>query len=206
MSNRIKIIWLCPEFTPYHDLFFAALAADRRVELHVIIMMGATQSHPFENQKERPYVWEMANPKVRVDRALIGRLLAGEKKTCFVVSSYLKPTLLAIMKALARAGRPFLYFTDTPLPQKVRWTDKGPEKRSWLRRFARQRRLNWIFHHAHRVLATGDFGVKAVEQLGCPPAKSVVFPYWVDVGPVPPPRDRSQPAYRFLAIGQLIHR
>lgn len=207
MSGRQRIVWLCPEFTPYHEVFFAALAADPRVELRVLVMMGATDTHPFEAATERPYAWSMADPEARVDRQLLREVLREPQGTWFVVASYFSPTLMAAMRALAGAGRLFLYFTDTPLPQAVRWTDRGVEKRSWPRRLARRWRLRWIFHHAHRVLATGDQGVAAVRRLGCPPEKAVVFPYWVALGPAPPLRERAAGAgCRFVAIGQLIGR
>ncbi|MBF0367837.1 MAG: glycosyltransferase family 4 protein [Magnetococcales bacterium] len=205
MRERQRLVWLCPEFTPYHEVLFDALAADGAFDLRVVIMMGPTESHPFETKDERPYEWDLADPRLRVDEGLIDDLLR-EEAAWFVVSSYLRPTLMAAMKVLAKAGRPFLYYTDTPLSQKIRWTRSGPEKRSLLRRIGRARRLAWIFANAHRVLATGDFGVGAVEALGCPPEKSVVFPYWVDIGKRPPPRNPARGARRFLGIGQLIFR
>ena len=207
MDQPQRLVWLCPEFTPYHDRLFAALANDGSFDLRVIIMMGATATHPFTASAERPYAWQMANPKKRIDHALIRSVLA-EKKAWFVVSSYLRPTLMATMRALAKHKRPFLYWTDTPLPQETVWTDHGPQKRSWLRKIARQRRLRWIFSHAYRILATGNYGVTAVESLGCPADKSVVFPYWVALGEPPAATQgfKSAKVCKLLGIGQLIYR
>lgn len=208
MNKPQRLVWLCPEFTPYHDIFFDALATDGAFDLRVLIMMGPTHTHPFATRTKRPYTWHQADPRVRIDRRLIQSIL-DEQEAWYVVSSYYRPTLMAAMQALADNHRPFLYWTDTPLPQETLWTDTGPKKRSWLRRMARQHRLNWIFSHAHRTLATGAFGVAAVEKLGCPASKSVVFPYWVALGNPPPPRTRppeAHPVCQLLSVGQLIYR
>ena len=204
MSERVRLIWICPEFTPYHEALFQALALDNNISLRVEVMMGPTEKHPFKLGKERPFEWGLAKSPDLVDRALIKRVLQ-EKKAWIVVASYLKPTLMATMKALAAENRRFLHYTDTPLPQDVEWNAGMPRRRSWMRRWARRRRLNWIFNHAYRVLATGLPGVDAVVRLGCQGTKAIVFPYWVAL-PKLATENRRQRERVLLGVGQLVYR
>lgn len=203
-----RLVFLCPEFTPYHDTLFDALHADGSFALRVIIMMGPTKTHPFAARTQRPYPWQMADPHAWIDWRLIRTLLAEEPESWFMVSSYYTHTLLAAMVALSHSNKPFLYWTDTPLPQELLWNDRHPAPRSRWRRLGRRLLLHWIFTHAHRSLATGQFGVRAIHQLGCPADKSVDFPHWVILGE-PPLRlqQRARPPLRtLLGIGQFIYR
>ncbi|MBF0582734.1 MAG: glycosyltransferase family 4 protein [Magnetococcales bacterium] len=208
MTKPQRLVFLCPEFTPYHDTLFDALVADGSLVLRVVIMMGPTTTHPFAARDRHLYNWQLADPDAWIDWRLIRTLLAEEPDSWFMVSSYYTPTLLAAMFFLARANRPFLYWTDTPLPQEWLWHDRLPSPRPWWLRLGRRMVLRWIFAHAHRSLVTGQFGVKALHQLGCPTNKSVDFPHWVILGE-PPARLRQTvtPPLRTLAgVGQLIYR
>ncbi len=205
MPSVKRLIWLCPEFTPYHEVLFEALVADPEISLRVEVMMGPTKTHPYEPLPHRPYEWGMATPRAWVDRELIARVIK-EPDAWVVVASYLKPTIMAAMKALAHKHRKFIYYTDTPLPQEVEWNQDRPQRRSWLRRLARGRRLRWIFRQAHRVLATGRPGVEAVVRLGCPRQKAVVFPFWVDLPPLRKEPSTTANNKTLLAVGQLIYR
>ncbi|MBF0161860.1 MAG: glycosyltransferase family 4 protein [Magnetococcales bacterium] len=208
MPKPQRLVWLCPEFTPYHDTFFEALAADGSFDLRVIIMMGPTQTHPFAPQSQRPYSWQMASPRAWIDWPLLRSLLDEAPDSWFMVASYYTPTLIAALFTLAWAKRPFLYWTDTPLPQEILWNRRQAEPRPWWLRLGRRFLLRWIFAHAHRSLATGQFGVTAIHKLGCPEEKSVIFPYWTAVG-APPARlqsPESPPLRTLLGVGQLIYR
>ena len=208
MAKPKRLVWLLPEFTPYHDTFFEALAADGGFDLRVIIMMGPTQSHPFVTSSQRPYAWQMANPLAWIDWRLIRSLLAEGDDSWFLVSSYYTPTHIATLFALALAKRPFLYWTDTPLPQEIVWNDRKPAPRPWWLRLGRRHLLRWIFAHAHRVLATGNFGVSAIHKLGCPADKSVVFPLWPALGEAPARlhSGHTPPLRTLVGMGQLIYR
>lgn len=208
METPQRLVFLCPEFTPYHETLFDALVADGRFTLRVVIMMGPTHTHPFAARTQRPYPWQMADPHARMDWRLIRRLLAEEPESWFMVSSYYTPTLIGAMVAFSYANKPFLYWTDTPLPQDLLWHDRLPASRPWWQRLGRRTLLRWIFTHAHRSLVTGQFGVRAIRQLGCPADKSVDFPHWVVLGE-PPARlqQKERPPLRtLLGIGQLIYR
>ncbi len=205
MRKNRRLIWLCPEFTPYHEVLFRALAADPEISLRVEVMMGPTQTHPYEPLTHRPYEWGVADPVARVDRDLIGRTLK-ERDIWVVVASYVKSTLMAAMQALSKEKRKFLYYTDTPLPQDVEWNRDRPRRRSWLRRLARGHRLHWIFRQAHRVLATGHPGVDAVVSLGCPLEKAVVFPFWVDLSCRRKGPAQTAETHMLLSVGQLVYR
>jgi glycosyltransferase involved in cell wall biosynthesis len=205
MSLQKRIIWLCPEFTPAHEVLLRALAVDPEISLRVEVMSGPSSTHPFEPLPDRPYEWGQADPDVRVDNKLVTRTLS-EPNAWVMVCSYLRPTLMAAMEALAWANRKFIYLTDTPLPQVVEWHTDRPRRRSWLRRLARRRRLRWIFSEAHRVLATGQPGVDAVVSLGCPRQKAVVFPFWVDLTTLRKGIATIPANKILLSVGQLVHR
>ena len=204
MPKKTRLIWVCPEFTPYHDVMFSLLASDPGISLRVEVMMKPTESHPFQFQSERRFEWGIARSPDTVDYDLISRVLK-EEEAAVVVSSYYKPTLMEAMKALARDRRGFIYYTDTPLPQSLQWNTDMPQRRSFFRRLARRQRLKWIFRHADSVLATGRPGVRAVIDLGCLPEKAVVFPYWVAL-PRVTHEYRRRHEFRIIGVGQLIYR
>ncbi|MEO5339257.1 MAG: glycosyltransferase [Magnetococcus sp. MYC-9] len=208
MDKPQRLVFLCPEFTPYHETLFEAIVADGSLDLRVAIMMGPTTTHPFASRSGRPYPWQMADPHAWIDWRLIRTLLAEEPDSWFIVSSYYTPTLLTALFALSMAERPFLYWTDTPLPQELLWKGRQPSLRPWWLRLGRRTLLHWIFTHAHRSLATGQFGVSAITKLGCPADKCVDFPHWVVLGD-PPARFQqatSPPLRTLVGVGQLIHR
>ncbi|WP_130470375.1 glycosyltransferase family 4 protein [Candidatus Magnetaquicoccus inordinatus] len=203
-----RLVWFCPEFTPYHDALFAAIARDGRFDLRVIIMMGPTLTHPFALDSARPYQWQIADTGSRIDWRLIRTVLNEEPDAWFLIASYYTPTLVATLLAVAQSKRPWLYWTDTPLPQHIQWQGRLPGHRPWWLRLIRRFFLRWIFRHAYRSLATGDAGVTAIRQLGCPKEKSVVFPYWIAMGEKPARLNHPEqrPLRILLGVGQLIYR
>ena len=196
---------MCPELTPYQQVLFGALARCPDLSLRVEVMMSAQASHPFPEAGHLPYELATADPDKRIDRELIGRLLA-DTDADVVVSSYVSPTLRAAMKALAAAGRRFFYWSDTPLPRGIRWCGEFPTKRSLVRETMRNRLLKWIYRHAYRVLTTGYPGVSAVVHLGCSPEKAVNFPYWVHVESDWQPPTLDENHRNVVGLGQLIFR
>ncbi|MEW6107752.1 MAG: glycosyltransferase [Nitrospirota bacterium] len=205
MAKKYRLIWLCPEFTPYHEVLFRVLSSDPEISLKVEVMMGKTQTHPYELSQNRPYEWGIAGQNKRVDYKLIKSVLK-EQDSWVVVASYLRPTLVATMNALANNKRRFIYFTDTPLPQDIEWNSGMPCRRSMIRRLARRIRLQWIFKHAYRVFATGEPGKDAVVKLGCPSEKAVSFPFWVDINSLHRVEKPSKENKIFISVGQLIYR
>jgi glycosyltransferase involved in cell wall biosynthesis len=199
------LFYLCPEFTPYHEVLLRALAADPEISLRVEVMSGPTKTHPFEPAADRPFEWGQADPGDRIDHQLIARVLK-EPDAWVMVCSYLKPTLMAVMKALAREQRKFIFATDTPLLQEVEWNNERPRRRSWLRRLARRYRLHWIFKNAHRVLATGQPGVEAIVALGCPAQKAMVWSFWVDLITLGKEVAAAPASKALLAVGRLTYR
>jgi glycosyltransferase involved in cell wall biosynthesis len=208
MPARQRLVWFCPEFTPYHDALFQAIASDGRFALRVIVMMGPTTTHPFALNNTRPYQWQMADSATNLDWRLIRTVLHEEPEAWFVIASYYTPTLVAALLGVALAKRPFLYWTDTPLPHAIQWQERLPGKRPWWLRLLRRLLLRGIFRYAYRALATGDSGVRAIRQLGCPEEKSVVFPYWIALGEKPARLQETnrRPLRILLGVGQLIYR
>lgn len=196
---------MCPELTLYQQVLFRALARCPDVSLRVEIMTPRSPSHPFPQAEQLPYELGVADQRRRVDRRLIDRVLS-EKHADVVVSSYMLPTLRSAMKALAGNRRRFLYWSDTPLPRGIQWNREFPAKRSFLRETVRNRFLKWIYRHAYRVLMTGHPGVMASVYLGCPPSKTVSFPYWVAVDPDRRPPAQDENRRHVVGLGQLIHR
>jgi len=205
MSAKRRLIWLCPEFTPYQQVLFEAVASCPDVDLRVEVMMPNAGTHPFGEPGRLPYEWGIADQNQRIDRKLIDRLLA-EKHADVVVSSYLRPTLLAAMRALARHRRRFLFWSDVPLPRRVQWNGRFAKRRPLWRELARNRLLRWIYRHAYRVLVTGFSGVTAVVHLGCPHEKAVCFPYWIETNGSDQRERPSQDRCHISGLGQLVHR
>ena len=199
-----KLIWICPEFTPYHEVLFDALDSDSNIELEVNVIMDSTETHPFISNNQRKYEWHVSKNPNKIDWPLIKKLLS-QKDLSIVISSYLKPTLVIAIVILGLLGIKFVYFTDTPLPNEITWSGNRKVKRPIYKRMIRSQWLKWIFKHAIKVLATGQPGVDAVIDLGCPTEKAVVFPYWVDLPPAKLPKNKYD-SYNFLCVGQIIER
>ena len=201
MKNTL--IWVCPEMTPYHDVLFNEISSDPQIKLEVFSVMKPTSTHPFLITAGKKYIFNFSKHKTWFDWPLFTRLI-NEKESSIVISSYLKPTLVLALILLGVLGLPFVYFTDTPLPNDKMWSSEREVIRPFFKRILRGLWLKWIFKHATKVLATGKPGVDSVIRLGCPPEKAVIFPYWVDIPKVKPPEmNRS---YDFLCVGQLIER
>ncbi|HEX2543897.1 MAG TPA: hypothetical protein VHL79_03410, partial [Ramlibacter sp.] len=199
-----KLIWVGPEFTPYHEFFLDCVAKDPRFDLHVEMMDGPSKTHPFKLGAKKPYSWRIGSHLEPGAASVIERVLS-ESEAAVVVASYVHPTLLKVMRALAQHGRSYIYFTDTPLPNCERWQGDAMEKRSLPRRIGRRLLLRWIFAHARSVFATGKVGVEAVVKLGCPVEKAVVFPFFVPL-PDYDAAAKQGPTVRFASVGQLIER
>jgi glycosyltransferase involved in cell wall biosynthesis len=205
MPNEMRLIWLCPEFVPTHEVVWDAIAQDSTLRLHVYAMMPPTTTHPWILQRERPYKWGISRVNRGIDFALIRQVLA-DKDAWVIVASYLKPTLLAAMYLLALKRRNFIYYTDTPLLQDVEWNSGRARKRSPARRVIRSMLLKWIFQNAYRVLATGTPGVRNIVALGCPKEKVVNFPCWTKLDTLTRTYNRSSAGITLIGVGQLCYR
>jgi len=198
-----KVLWICPESTPYHEVLFDALASDPMIELKVVYITASTSTHPFGKVDKRKYAYEVSNKANRIDWNVIFKTVKEENAAC-VISSYLYPTLKAAIVVMGIMGRKFAYYTDTPLPNEVKWCEDGFARRSFIARTIRGLWLKQLFKWASKVLVTGEPGVNAVIRLGCDPKKAINFPYWVsvNVGGLPIIARKIS----LLAVGQLIYR
>lgn len=202
---RKPLIWLCPEFTPYQETLFKTVSANPDFELSVEVMRDGFDTHPYVENDEKAYRWEVADPAKRVDDNVLRRVLA-QPDAEVVVSSYLCPTLLAVMRALARRKRRFCFWSDVPLPRWIQWNGTTARRRSIVREFARQRLLKWIYRTAYRVFVMGTPGIMAATHLGCAPEKLINFPYWIPVTNGWAPHEPSPNRRHIVGLGQLIYR
>ena len=202
---RTRLIWLCPEFTPYQETLFRAIGESDLFDLHVEVMWSGISTHPYEGGSIRGYSHQIADADKRIDRGVVQRIL-GERDAEVVVSSYMCPTLVAVMQALVRKSRRFCFWSDVPLPRWSQWNGDKPKRRSLLRELARRSRLDWIYKQSHRILVMGTPGLMAAVHLGCPPEKTTVFPYWVPVTEKWDPMDPAEGRRNLAGLGQLIHR
>ena len=203
---RRRLIWLCPEWAPYHETLFRAISMSGEFDLHVEFMFTQLGPYPWERDFSKTYTHRVADAKKWVDRDVVKRVLA-EKDAAVVVSSYVCPTLIAAMRALARRNRRFCFWSDVPLPQSLQWNwnEEFPRRRSPLRAWARRRLLSWIYSRAHRVLVMGTPGITAAVHLGCPPEKTIVFPCWVPVNGTPTPRNLVEGHRNLVGLARLVY-
>ena len=220
--SPISLHWVCPARTPYWSYLLGALAADPAVDLTVHYVRRSHPLYPWRGHWEDSFEHRVF-ARGGVDLQILR--LAADRRQRLAVCGWQTPGLVALLLELAALGRPYLFFTDTPVPR----------PRPLLKRTARNAVVRTVLRSASVVMTTGAPGVEALKELGCPADKLVELPYFCDPAafrrPFDPseagdaadpddqggasgPRDRSDPAapaapaddgaLRIVSCGRLI--
>lgn len=163
----ISLHWVCPARTPYWSYLLGAVAADPAIDLTVHYVRRSHPLYPWRGHWEDPFehrVFARGGVDLRILR------LAADRRQRLAVCGWQTPGLVALLLELAALGRPYLFFTDTPVPR----------PRPLLKRAARNAVVRTVLRSASVVMTTGAPGVEALKTLGCPADKLVELPYFCD--------------------------
>ena len=189
--------WVCPERTPYHDFFFGELSGDPDVILTVHYLNAYLDIHPWEDLGVARYRSRICSRSAWIDWSLVRLALCRYNK--FVIAGWHTPSLIILLLTLVLLHRNFVIWTDTPAVQHYR---------SPLKAYFRRVFLKLVFLNASRVMSTGEPGVEALQQMGCPKQKTVVFPFFVrlDSTRASDSAKKSDQCVRFVSSGRLVNR
>ena len=165
--SPISLHWVCPARTPYWSYLLGALAADPAVDLTVHYVRRSHPLYPWRGHWEDRFehrVFARGGVDLRILR------LAADRRQRLAVCGWQTPGLVALLLELAALGRPYMFFTDTPVPR----------PRPLLKRTARNAVVRTVLRSASVVMTTGTPGVEALKTLGCPADKLVELPYLCD--------------------------
>lgn len=170
MNGRYRLHWICCQPTPYNDNLFRALAADGRIDLTVHFTRPVLETHPWSSPLGTGFDSRGYRTFLGVDWTLI-RAGITERRSHFLVAGWNDATTLGVSLLRALLGSPYSLWTDTP----------DLRRRSPLREALRGAILDRLFAGARKVLSTGRPGVEALEAMGAPREKLVVFPFFPDL-------------------------
>lgn len=165
--SPVSLHWVCPARTPYWSHLLGAVAADPAIDLTVHYVRRSHPLYPWRGSWEDPFehrVFARGGVDLRILR------LAADRRQRLAVCGWQTPGLVALLLELAALGRPYLFFTDTPVPR----------SRPLLKRMARNAVVRTVLRSASVVMTTGAPGVEALRALGCPADKLVELPYFCD--------------------------
>lgn len=193
----MKIHWLATGWTPYNDSLWNALAVDPAIDLVVHFSYLTRAMRPWDDIGLPSYSFRPYEVVLGIDRHLM-RLALAEKESLFVVCGYMERTQQAVLLELASRRAPFVFWTDTPDLRK---------RKSVFRRLLRFMATRFVFANALAVMGTGQPGVNALSEMGCPREKLINFPYFVDLNAFQPPSQNDIKAQNsplvFLVSGRL---
>ena len=184
------VIWITPERTPYHDFFFADLAL--KVSRLDVIITGCAV-HPWKGVTQPDYNLFSCTTSFGFWRLFFSLFISHANRALFVVSGWNRAQYICTMLLLALGRRPFIFWTDTP---------NVGRSRSFVLRAFRLIVTRSVFYLAERTMSTGTPGKNALIDMGCPPDRAIVFPFFV---PVPDSRvERGIQARKiFFSAGRL---
>ena len=190
-----RLHWVAATSTPYWSYFLAALAADPGLDLTVHYASLAHPEYPWRNRPEDPFPHRV----FRRQAFDLGTLrLALDRRQRVLVAGWETPVQVALLLELAALGRPYLFFTDTPVQR----------PRPPLRRIGRNLLARTVLRTASTVLTTGSPGVEALRAMGCPADSLVSLPYICDPEAFRRPPGQSTASddglLRVVSCGRLI--
>lgn len=165
--SPISLHWVCPARTPYWSYLLGALAADPAIDLTAHYVRLSHPLYPWRGSWEDSFEHRVF-ARGGVDLQILR--LAADRRQRLAVCGWQTPGLVALLLELAALGRPYLFFTDTPVPR----------QRPLLKRMARNAVVRTVLRSASVVMTTGAPGVEALKALGCPAEKLVELPYFCD--------------------------
>jgi glycosyltransferase involved in cell wall biosynthesis len=176
----IRVVWVGGEPTPYREPHLAAVAAHRRIDLHVVYPARTIQRRTWTVPEARARTTYLRGPALPLSRLLhhdypltpgVVRLLERERPDCVIVSGWaLLATQLAIVWCRLR-GTPYLLASDS----------HGAELRATWRASLKRRVLPPVVRGAAGWLAAGTLAAEDLARYGADPERTIVFPLTVDV-------------------------
>jgi glycosyltransferase involved in cell wall biosynthesis len=162
-------------------------------EYTVHFQFGAAEDRPWRASLRERYRSRVFSRRFGIDWHFV-KLMAREKYACFVMCSWNDPTTLISILLARVLGRHYMIWTDTP--------HRG-RRRSSFRILARAAILRFAFGGARAVMGTGAPALAELRRLGCPEAKLVNFPYFVDVKQYGL-RTPQKGSLRLISVGRLV--
>lgn len=200
-GQRLKgrLHWFCHLLTPYNNFLFTELAKAEGVDLLVHFRRLRRSSHPWQAVPDAGFPWSCPRFFLGVDVHGL-RLALAEKDSLFVIGGWSGPWMTSLILARIARGFPFVVWADCPAPRGQRLLWKEAARNCWLR---------LLFSRAEKILITGTPGLALLREMGCPPQKVGMFPFWVPIPPPPAmpewPRSGRNPEdpVSFFALGRL---
>ncbi len=199
-----RVHWICDSPSPYNTLLFRALGADPDIDLTVSYRRPELSSHPWSSSLRDGYASRDLARRLGVDWELLrtawSRPPAGTS-SLVVIAGWRCLTTALVAACLAAAGRPFVFWSDTP--------DTKRHRAPVIDRL-RSVFISWLLRNSMAVMGTGRPALAALASLGARPGTLVNFPYWVDLGSSPrrPGSEASATAsvpFRILSSGRLVN-
>jgi glycosyltransferase involved in cell wall biosynthesis len=194
MSRRVYAY--SPHVTPYNDYLFREIS--RQLDgLTVIYRARALKSHPWKSAPIEGYTHRFGRNVLGIDWGAV-LLPLTDARALFWIAGWDSATGFAALTLSRLLRRDYVVWTDTPNPDRKRGL-----LRSWLRR----RWVKWIFTGARAVMSTGEPGVQAVLELGAPVAKTVNFPFVLEIAKYARSsrnRDAGVPM-KFVSSGRVLN-
>lgn len=191
MTRRLH--WVQDSPSPYNASLFRALAAAPEIDLTVHYLRGAIGDRPWQTSMTDGYPWREFVRTAGVDRELL-RIAGADRDSLLLVSSWYDPTTQLAITTRVLRGLPLAIWTDTPNTVRARHPLKAALRAGWLR---------WVFGQADAVLGTGTPALAVLRAMGCPEARLVNFPYFIDTDRYAPAPARAAPPLVFVSSGRL---
>lgn len=185
-----------PHVTPYNDYLFREVSKQLS-GLTVIYRARALKSHPWKSAPIEGYRHRFGKNFVGIDWGGILPPLT-DAQALFWIAGWDSATSFAVLTLSRLLRRDYVVWTDTPNPDR---------KRGFLRARLRKVWVKWIFTGARAVMSTGEPGVRGVLELGAPNARTVNFPFVLDVAKYARSnwrRDTSVPM-KFVSSGRVLN-
>lgn len=192
--QKLFIDWICPTPTPYNNFLFNYLSATPEFDLEVHFIRPANPDHPWNRQTAMQFRRRDCRMRFGIDWPLLRRACACNR--VFVVSGWDRTALRALILCLGAMRRDYVFWSDTLKNDRARNPVTGALRRGMAR---------FVFATAKGVMGTGRPGCAAFRQLGCPPEKLIIFPFFVDLGQWDAARRTWAPdgVVRIITVGRL---
>ncbi len=194
--KRPTLHWVCHSPSPYNDVLFRTLAksSEFNLQVHYVCEDAEAWGYHWERKTDRGYPFRCFGIGT-LDRTLI-RAVLGDRTSLFLTTCWQDRTCELILSVLMLLRRPYLVWSDTPMPR----------KRGWLKSRARALFLKTVFAHAKKVLGAGTPALNEFANMGCPGDKLMRLPSCIDLGQFVP-QDRAEPDTALvLGTSARLHR
>jgi glycosyltransferase involved in cell wall biosynthesis len=185
--------WVCHSPSPYNDFMFQAMAncADFSLQVHYLFATSG-QDH-WILRSERGYSFRCFR-RMPLDWTLV-RTVLGDRKNVFLTACWQDPTCQLILLVLMFLQRPYLLWSDTPVPR----------NRGWIKSRLRRSFLRAVFRRALAVLGTGEVALKEFVRMGASQHNVLNLPYCIDVNTFVPNQNIDKSSALVLGTCARLH-